>query len=406
MKTYVFITYGIVNIGGAQLYTVSKSNFLKKLGWNTIVISADKDGEVLLSELTCFKKNIIPDILIPAHFYASKRKNNIVLSLRKMIPKSEKIIIESNTATLATWGELLAESISAKHIVYILNENIRCPKDLFTFFIFKLLRRELVGISSQSLKIFFSRYFNLNESNSYYLLAKNNINQIVDYEYPLGNQIITKNRITICIIGRYEKQYILETIRDIADFISINRNMIFNILYIGDEERGKKIKNMIEKSYAGIPNVYLYQLGFLFPLPESIIKTIDISIASAGAVLTMANAGITTIAIDARDSKPIGVFGVSTRNTIFRGEEPAIELKDLLSDILLNKSKYIYHPSRTKVSDNIFEPHIDFISQSEASLNYYKNFKLNLTFYNVIKRTLIIILGGRRYISLYKLFRK
>lgn len=406
MKTYVFITYGIVNIGGAQLYTVSKSEFLKKFGWNTIVISADKDGEVLLPELTCFKNNIIPDILIPAHLYTSKRKKNIMLSLRKMIPQSEKIIIESNTVSLATWGELLAESISAKHVVYILNENIRCPEDLFAFFIFKLLRRELAGISSQSLKIFFARYFNLNESNSYYLLAKNDINQIVDYEYPFSSQIITKNRITICIIGRYEKQYILETIRDIVDFISINRNMTFNILYIGDEERGRKIKNLIEKSYAGIPNVSLYQLGFLFPLPESIIRTIDISIASAGAVLTMANAGITTIAIDARDSKPIGVFGVSTRKTIFRGEEQVIELKDLLSDIVLNRKKYIYRPSKTNVSNNIFEPHIDFISQSETMLNYYNDFKLNLTFYNAIKHFLIRVLGGTRYINLYKLFRK
>lgn len=405
MKTYVFITYGIVNIGGAQLYTVSKSEFLKNHGWNPIVISADNDGEVLLSELTSFKQNIISEILIPAHLYSSKKRSDIVLSLKKMIPQSEKIIIESNTSTLATWGELLAENTSAKHIVYILNENILCPKELFTFFVFKLLRRELVGISPQSLKIFFARYFNLNKSNSYYLLAKNNINQIADYEYSLSSKIITKNRITICIIGRYEKEYISGTIRDIVDFISCNRNITFNILYIGGEEKGKKIRNLIDKSYAKIPNVNLYQLGFLFPIPESIIKIVDISIASAGAVLTMANSGITTIAIDARDSKPIGVFGISTNKTIFRGEEPFIELKDLLGDIILNRSKYVYHPPKTKTDDNIFESHVDFINQSEPVQNYYNNFKSSYSACNLIKQTLIRTLGNTAYIKLYKLLK-
>jgi len=65
MKTYIILTGTIFAVGGAQIYTRNKVDYLEKRGWRVLVYSHYIDKSLYVDELAKYKKYIIPELKLP-----------------------------------------------------------------------------------------------------------------------------------------------------------------------------------------------------------------------------------------------------------------------------------------------------------------------------------------------------
>ena len=155
-----------------------------------------------------------------------------------------EVIIESHSISNATWGEMIAEQLRAKHIVYLLSEkNTIRSKSVFEFLHGKLLRKELYGIQKQSLKSMFSRWIDLDEADDHYMIATND-NVICDDHYPYLSTLPNSD-FTIGSIGRLNKLFVRQVVEDLFDFCQSYVQYDFKIIFIGGEPKGSKSRREI-----------------------------------------------------------------------------------------------------------------------------------------------------------------
>src|SRR5690606_19178857 len=107
--------------------------FLESLGWSVVLFSR-VSGDVVVQELKNREINILKMLKYPPSFYCSLVRNKIVERMHETIvndlhdsefSKHNRLIVESHTLTLSLWGELLAEKMRCKHIVFLLEEKFR-----------------------------------------------------------------------------------------------------------------------------------------------------------------------------------------------------------------------------------------------------------------------------------------
>lgn len=367
MKSYIFLTSNLHVVGGQQLYAISKAKWLKKNGYRVNIIAAAK-GEIYINDLKQYKDNIIKELTVIPHWFNRRKRNSIIEKVIKIIGKvDDDIIIESSNQTISVWGEILAKRLNAKHLFFSLQEkNTFRTKDLYEFLAFKLERGELAGIKEEAFRTVFKYNW---ESVPRLRAYISNIPE--DYEYELLNKL-KPARYTIGMIGRLGKPFVLPVIKEINEFVGHHKDDSFNLILIGGSTNKKHYK--IIKSYCEkINNLNIYVTGFIYPIPLQLIQIPDIFISSAGSSIISANYNKITISIDSQDYNPIGVLGITTQNTIYRGsDEPIIKLDDLLSDVLIN-NKYKQEEINLNVSifNSDYSDHIEFLNKSADEIDYY-----------------------------------
>lgn len=397
MKSYIFLTPNIFNVGGAQIYLKYKSEWLIDKGYKVIIISSIK-SKYMINGLEKYKDFVVEGLFnYPHWFYKRKRKRieNILLNI--IGDKSDEMIIESTSITVAVWGEIIAKYYNAKHLVYSLQENNEVfNPEIFNFLKFKNIRRELAGINPQSIP----RIFKYESNNGPYLRAYT-LNIPEDYDYSLVNKI-AKADYTIASIGRLEKPFVLPLIKEIISFAQMHDDKSFILLMIGGSENKtteKILKIMVKKT----SNIKLYITGFIYPIPLKLLQIPNVFISSSGACSISSQQKKLTISIDARDHKPIGIIGITTNNRIFRDGEPEIELPVLLKAILIDKKYQSFMINDGKPLSIVdYSDHFEFINKSDNKKEYY-NFEM-LVSMKKYKRFIFNLIGyGRlRHLSNYK----
>lgn len=401
------MTHSIVKVGGAEIYLRNKCNFLTKQGWAVCIFSYDQ-GKVIISDLREFEPCIIRKLSFsPIVFSRNERQRVLDEICRRLKPQSDdEIVIESNNFLVTLWAELLAERLEAQHLVYELQEDsfIHSP-GLLDFLRFKYERREFAGITVNSLKNFFSPYFEVPESNRYFLRAYCS-NSIEDTD--VGMFALPPADVTLGSLGRIEKPFVHSAVNDIMCFVARNPELTFNVVFIGGERNGHHRERAIRKSLGKYPNVRVYITGLLFPIPAKLLYSVDVFLSSAGSAFATANLGIPTISYDANDLQPIGILNHTTQNSIFRGpNEPPVSAEKLLSEILIQK-KYPKQIRPMVKTDFDFSSHLDFVSQMSPKREYY-DFK-DYTYSRKEKLTRLLVLclgwhtvdwlrGVRKYLS-------
>lgn len=400
MKSYIFFTNTLRVVGGQQLYVSSKTKWLRNNGYNVNVITTVK-GDVYINDLMQYKNNVVEELTVLPHWFSSRKRNNIIERIIKIIGRvDDDIIIESNNQTMSVWGEIIAKRINAKHLFFSLQEkNTFGTKDIYEFFAFKLKRGELAGIKEETFKSIFKHNWEHVPKLRAYM---NNIPE--DYEYDLLNEL-KPARYTIGMIGRLGKPFVLPAIKQIIEFINNHGDDSFNLILIGGSTNKKHYK--IIKSYCErINNLNIYITGFIYPIPLQLIQIPDVFISSAGSSIISAHYNKITISIDSQDYNPIGVLGITTQNTIYRdSDEPIVKMDDLLADVLIN-DKYRQEEINLKVS--IFNPdysdHIEFLNKSADEIDYY-NFNFSKANYKMM-RIIINCIGLKTLRTLKSIKRK
>lgn len=107
------------------------------------------------------------------------------------------------------------------------------------------------------------------------------------------------------------------------------------------------------------------------------IKLADVAVASSGSVLVASEEGVPTISIDVNDSKPIGIYGLTTNNFINRSEnEPQLNLVELLEQVLKNGVDL------NELNRNCPKRQVDYSSHMRAID------KQNITYYDITSTTM------------------
>lgn len=389
MKQYIFITSSVGNVGGAQMYLANKAGYLEKFGWQTLALSIS-DYPIYINYPDSFKWEIIHEFNYPIKSFNKSRRNKIINKIISKIDRNAEIVIECNTYKSSFWGELIAEKVNGKSVVFIIEEKIPLmTKEEFIFLDFKLKRKELLNSTERSLRNIFKGFYKSEYSaHNYHLMPYcSNVVSNVCVELP---DSLSKGKYNIISIGRLDKPYVMPMLSEVIKFASEYKNLSFNLIIIGNDPNNS-IPNVIYELFKNVPNVYLYMLGFQFPIPLKWIESADVAIASSNSVIVSANEGIPTIAIDSKDFDAIGIYGSTTNNTYLRSTEPRKLISILLEDVLIRK---VYtKTSKRKINESIleesFRPHIELLnisSKEEKYFNVNKIYTDREKFFSIIKR--------------------
>lgn len=405
MKKYIFITTHFGNLGGAQLYLSAKKEWLEKNGWVTDIICCKKENVIISNLKTC--NGVFPEIAYPTYYYRRKVCKSVLDRIYERIYDAQcaEYIIESCVINQSTWGELLAERLQCKHIVFTLQENDSVPnRSMLEYLKFKHNRKELVGIDPSSLVTMFKNEgYDIDVEKSYSLVARA-ANPVSDYAHKMVDEIKSlRVDFVIGSVGRLEKPFVSYNLRKLAEYIKAKPEKRFAMVFIGGTSV-PDAKAEIEDICKGIANLSLFITGFIYPIPIDLLRLCDFCFATSGSVKPSWRAGIPTIAIDASDKEPIGVYGFDTYNDVYRTDEPARSIVEYIDEIILG-SRY----PKTKgeeIVEPTYEEHIEFINDSCPSLLYYDMNLLGWNKSQQMQKFGMLILGPTRFMKLYRLLKK
>lgn len=316
-------------MGGAQMLLRNKMIDLESRGWVVQIFYYFPGNEILIPEFKKFSNNRIKEFQYPFYAYSKKRRKQVIDKILKNINKNGDVLIESDFYHLSFWGELIASKVQGINILYFIGEEF--PKISYIeekFLIYKQLRKEFVN--ELSIKERYSQQVALLHDNNDVLKMPSYNNVYSNEDFPLE---YNKSYPVITSIGRLEKNYILPMVKGIIEFAESN-DRIVNLFFIGDSEYDvflENIINILSKTSKVIP----YFLGYMYPIPLSIIKATDVGIAVSGSVKVTASQNIPTISICVEDCQPLGVYGHTTNSRLFRTSEPIVSLSKLLKDIII-----------------------------------------------------------------------
>lgn len=109
-------------------------------------------------------------------------------------------------------------------------------------------------------------------------------------------------------LGHLDEDYVPKMIDSIVEYALQNKKLSIFIYTVGDTKDPKRASYIVN-SLNRCKNVSYSMLGVLNPVPEKLIETWDIAIASSGTACALAEYGILTIKYSA-DGQPMGPLGV------------------------------------------------------------------------------------------------
>ena len=405
-KTYILIEFAITGVGGVQLYIQDKLKSLENRGWKCLVFSGFTKGIVELEHLKKHQSVIFPELAYSPVIFPNKDIKKIIRLVKEAVGDTEEIVIESGSLPSALWGELIAEALKAKHIVFLLSEeNDKINRIYIPFFKFKLERKELAGTNSGSLPLLFYDEKIITESNNLFL-SPSYSNQAQEYNCDQINQI-PDNKLTITSIGRLNKKTTMPIINGIEYIIKHHPDKSFCIVIVGSSTE-KDVEKNIQSIFEKYNNVSLFVLGTLNPLPKSLFRKTTLFISSAGSALISYKEGIPTISVDANDCKAIGVLGYTTSNSLYRKNETPCEIGELAELVLfgdyLNQFQY-HEKKRPLLLEDIYSSHDKFIIESDKTYEYFPLLKLKLNNKQKIAK-IAVSFWGIKALELYEFLKR
>lgn len=371
---YIFIVNTICNIGGAELYMRQKKKYVESLGYNTIILYCNHNGDVYIPE---FKENsyLFREIWYAPYCFTQKHFKYVLNRMLKTIDGDSTSIVESHWPRFSLWGELLAEKLKCKHFLYCLEETYpKLSNSMYKFLEFKLGRKEIAGINNKTLKILFGNQQIVEEDNKYVLSAYMGEN-VEDISSPLTFLADKQADIKIGCIGRLEKKYVKTTLDSVSDYCKQYPQKTIQLILIGGTHR-QDVLQYIKEIQKDHPNLLLHVTGYIYPIPLSLLNAMSFIVAGSGSVWSPARHKMLTVSMDVF-GKPIGVLGITTQNCQFRGAHDMDS--DNLCDYIINITQKKYDKKDIQFPFQIYQepqialkPHMDFIKSSDQTKQFYE----------------------------------
>lgn len=307
MKKYIFFTRTICGIGGAEQYTYNKARYAAEQGYDVYIFSGQK-GEIMISEFRKHEQYIIPGLAYCPALFSKKEVQRILEDVVRMTgcDQSEECIIQSDAATRAVWAELLARRVKGTHLAFILQEQHNYSDEMRRFLRFKLMRKELAGITKHSVSQM------LNDPGIEYAphmsISAFCNNVTADCEDTISSLLDQSADYTIGSIGRLEKLCVLPIVNAVCEYAGRYPGQKCNLILIGGTEDQAQLSR-IQEAASRAANVKLVITGLLYPIPESLLRNIDAFVSTAGSVRVSYNAERPTVMVHPDSGVPVGILG-------------------------------------------------------------------------------------------------
>lgn len=362
-------------ISGGPSYINNKTQWLESNGWKTYGFCGYLygTGEVVYEGLRNLKKTLIEELTFCPNWFRTKRINNVIEGIKNKIEfnSDDEIVIESNSIVLAEWGEILGSSLKAKHIVYLIAENLKINDvDTFDFLSFKYKRNELFTISEKAAKNLFANFVDLEDAGSHFWDAMSSTNAV-----PIKTKVfddLPEHDWLITHFGRY-KNYFNNLIPEIVSFVKKNQSKKIVFCIVGDHYNRKAVVSCFEN----LVNLVVVFFDPMVPIPQKLFDISDVVISTAGCACISFRAGAKTISMDVDNNIPLGVLGYTTREHTFKNSEESNteSLEELLTQVL-SENRFQSKPTMELNIDSRkfgYEYHISFAENNDHE---YYNRKL------------------------------
>lgn len=378
---------------------------MENLGW-TVVIFSSTDGQVMIPELNKHRQYIIPELIVSPLVYSRKFASKIIDRLLSFIAHREYCIIESGSARMVFWGELLAQRLHCKHMVHLLYErpDQAIPEHYLPYYRFKWERRELSGINIHSLRLLFRNDSSVTQDKCYNLPSV--CHNVASEQDGADIDIPEADHVLGCI-GRLEKPYVSAAAKAFYHVAANHPEKQFSVVFIGDAS-SKIHKENICRQFEGLKNVALVMPGYVYPIPGNVLRKGHVYIASSGSAAVTYEQGMVTIAIDLIDNYAIGVLGYTTQNRSYRKEEQLQDPAELLEKVLFTDylSQYEYTQMQSASTAAAMQQHIDFLKQSEQTPGFFDLNTLKVAGRDKAKRRCRFFLGSKGFLRMRRIIIK
>lgn len=339
-RIYIFVTVSIYKMGGMQTYTAAKAEYLRHAGWEVRVVYADIKRKLSqFKELNNYRDGSFPELSIQPAKLPEGVVNDKVKSVIRLVgdyKTYDTIILESHNDRTSQWGELIAQQIGAKHIIILLNEFYREPKqcyaDKIDFYFFKFKRKEILS-NFITLQRLFDGFLEIKENDVN--LFKMNESPVQDIDNPKV-EAIGKLDFNICYIGRPTKTYVSNVLLGVKEFSVKHKDKKIQFILVCDSNL---IRESIEHIFAGIGNLSINEMGELVPIPKALYKKVDVVIAGSGCARCSADAGALTIVAETESCEATGVLGIDTQESVYwDGKSHRMSFKEALEKVLIEEA--------------------------------------------------------------------
>ena len=409
MNHYIILTAEIYIMGGMQSYVASKTEYLKRKGWNVSVFypGAFRTDATFYKELNQYKRGGIWHLkFLPDCF-----KKSVVESVVKKIitdigyNKGDFVVVESQNDVYSLWGELIANKTQGRNMCFICNELFREPgkyyEQYIDFFWKKYLRKELYLITKNSFELLFEKEDE--NSDKYVFSAANNL-AAVDITYKELDRI-DSSKINICYFGRIDKGYVGNICREVIQYVKKRKEYGFRLILVGN---GKD--SNVEEALKNYPNnLEVLRFNGFNPIPKRLFEVCDVFVAASGCAIIAFSEQQKVIIPDSETGHALGIYGYTIDSTIFGQNETSYS--ECIDDIVFNH-RYDINPVYDKKlpnSDKVFDKHIEYIKNADKEKKYLYSYGANKV--TVGKKTsmqlvLLNLLGNRLYDKVVLLIRK
>lgn len=382
MKTYIFLTFSLQNIGGGQCYLAAKAKYLESIGWRVVVFS-DGNIRVKTSCPISYLNKFLPYKVMELNYqvydlskFLVNRGLNKMHKMLKDVSTNEEIIIETHTDKAALWGEMLAQKLDARHFYIAMYEHYRWPNHNFEkkidFYMFKMDRGELLCSYRTANRLFegFREY------------KEEDIERVIIDEAPVQDvdnpkvESIQKYDYNICYIGRTQKLYVPHIIRGIGEFASKHKDKKVQLLIVGEAEY---LRELIDEVKSNVSNIIINEIGSLHPIPRSLYRKIDVVVAGSGSARCSVEEHALTIIADTESDKALGILGYDTNDSVFKTTDSVVtSYSDALERVLIKKvykDMTFKYPSKMGVEE-CTKQNFYLMSKASKEKKYYDEKKL------------------------------
>ena len=412
---YIIIVPNLEYIGGAQLYALRRAKYLSEKNINILFITLKlKKENLILKELENF--NIIEE---PSLEVIYKKKDLVIEKIIKKlnIKKDQEVIIENLEFFWA--GEILAKKLNARHYIYLLEE-----QDFFNqlnkeFYLKKLEKKEIIGVSKETLRISFGPLWNEDKYENRYVNIGHKDNEIRKDEVKTRELKLEKNNkiIRIITVSRFDKTYIEEMIKAV---ILISKKYLednFELILIGDSYN-KEIKMRLENKYKSTKNLDIRFLGYINPLFAEIYLNSDLFIGMGTALINAASYGCPCLAIDPRNNETSGFFGIDVFSFGYREDDKTFDIYSKIEEFMkmsmkdkdevfkktieLFKNDFEFEKVMEKLDSYIFESRgkIEYVDSKETLKMKVKYILYKIGLLKVARKVKNKIIKPKKFVNL------
>lgn len=418
MKNYLIIIHDYTGIGGAQLYAIRRANHLIENGYSvSFLVSHFDDSKIgKPRDVNVFFSKYLN---VPAICLSKSIVTQEVDNFVSIFKDTDNLIIETFSTEASTWGEIFAQSLEFKHIIYCLGEPYLDQfryKYFLDFFLFKYDRGELLGLSDCSLKIILGKHFQSNKN--YFVNISFDPSEVQNTTSPKFLDSVNLDSFKIGTLSRLEKEYVIVFVEQVIKLAQKYPDTKFSLLVCGEGvKEGLKAVDFIRK-YSNIAvkpaNLDIFFPGYTFPVGKDFFQTLDVFVGMGTAAVSSISQSCATICVDPRVNKSIGTFGVQTSNFAYSIDNRHYDIQASVEELFLDRNKLnMAQINGYKLFVEEFENKscmrkIDlFIQNSESKKKYFFERKNNLfDFFKIsMIRLTYSLISNKFLVNLYVKFK-